>query len=111
MPADIPSSPDAFIPLLDILGLGQLGLDVFNVSATHINLEQEVRKTLRIFDTEARALKINLRLVRDESLDRLHIRDVLVDSVRLRQILCVAFRFCAVLILIFLISSFSTVSI
>jgi len=86
---------DAFIILLDILGLGQLGLDVFHVSATRIDLEQEVRKKLKIFDTETRALDINLNLVRDESLDRLRIFEVLADPVRLGQIMYV---------LIFLIS-------
>jgi len=91
--SDVLSIIDAFIASLDILGLGQLGLDVFHVSATRINLEQEVRKKLRIFDTEARAYNINLDLVRDESLDRLHIQDVSVDPVRLGQILYVFFDF------------------
>jgi len=73
--------------LPDILGLGQLGLDVFHISATRVNLEEEIEKKLRIFDTETRARDIDLRLVRDESLDRLWIRYVCLDPVRLGQIL------------------------
>jgi len=81
----------ASVSLLDILGLGQLGLDAFHISAIRVDLEQEVRKRLRIFDTETRALGIDLDLILDESLDRLHIREVLLDPVRLGQILYVAF--------------------
>lgn len=72
---------------LDILGLGQLGLDAFHVSPTRIDLEQEIRKKLRIFDTETRARHIELNLVLDKSLDRLQIRYVSLDPVRLGQIL------------------------
>lgn len=93
MMSDVPSDADIIVVSLDILGLGQLGLDAFHISATRVDLEQEVRKKLKIFDTETKAHNINLHLIRDGSLDRLKIRDVLVDPVRIGQILYVLLHF------------------
>jgi hypothetical protein len=69
----------------DVLALGKAQLNLLEIHSVRMNVQDEVRRLVQVFQNEARMGRIRLSLSFSDAFHRLKIDDILLDPVRYGQ--------------------------